>query len=83
MRFDEKKDAIKHLKSLLGDRCTIDDNGQEVLVYGEDMRSFYEAYNGVGSGVKMKLIYKIALDENGRYWNTYLNRNGIFIKMAG
>jgi hypothetical protein len=53
------------------------------LVYGEDMRSFYEAYNGVGSGVKMKLIYKIALDENGRYWNTYLNRNGIFIKMAG
>lgn len=83
MKFDEKKDAIKHLKFILGDACTVEDNGMEVLIYGADVESAYMYMTGNSEEVKMRLIYKIKLDELGRYWETFLNRNGSFVKLSG
>ncbi len=83
MKFDEKEDAIKHLKFILGGACKVEDNGQEVLIYGADVESAYMYMTGNSKEVKMRLIYKIKLDELGRYWHSYLNKDGKLVEMNG
>jgi hypothetical protein len=82
MKFDYKKDAIKHYTSILDDDCSVVDNGNEILFFAADPISLVQFANtNDPNDIKSKLYYKVVY-ENGK-WESYGNNHGTMVKMNG